>query len=96
MLRLGDATLSQGVLQIAKNIVDLLRFPPYYLGQLRRRKMDNIEQTLERLIANWDQLHMNGTIDRAVYDAGLRDFDTWIIERRKLAVLLEYQDGIYH
>ena len=27
--------------------------------------MDNIEQTLERLIANWDQLHMNGTIDLA-------------------------------
>ncbi len=37
--------------------------------------MDNIEQTLERLIANWDQLHMNGT-------------DAWIVERRKLAEVL--------
>lgn len=66
--------------------------------------MDKIEQTLERLIANWDQLHMNGTIDRAVYDAGIRDFDGWVAERRKLAATLqaeyqadwrEDQDGTY-
>lgn len=66
--------------------------------------MDAIERTLERLIANWDQLHMSGIVDRAVYDAGMADLTAWAEGRRKLAAVLqaeyqadwrEDQDGTY-
>lgn len=65
--------------------------------------MDKIEQTLERLTANWDRLHMAGVIDRTTYDAGMRDLNVWVEGRRQFATLqAEYQadwredqDGTY-